>query len=243
MLRSWRWQPGSALWSREVVFTKFSLGGLYHIWLCINTCLAATTTVGFKTSQESSQLKAEVLRYLGVVRLRVRWGRAPFSSSHLGEKYIGFYKTFPVAQTVQNLPTMQETWVPSLVRKIPWRREWLPALIFSPRNSIHRGARLATVHRCCRESDMTEQPSLTYILMLRSILRGVLKSLGSFLKNHLLWFFPPMLCWRVGRDDREMWHLNLQSVEAVGSCHSVVMSIVQAGLLPYVLCTQWKDVA
>ena len=51
--------------------------------------------MGFKTSQESSQLKAEVLRYLGVVRLRVRWGRAPFSSSHLGEKYIGFYQDFP----------------------------------------------------------------------------------------------------------------------------------------------------
>ena len=38
-----------------------------------------------------------------------------------------------------------------------------------------------------------------------------------------------------------MWHLNLQSVEAVGSCRSVVMSIVQAGSLPYVLCTRWKD--
>ena len=87
---------------------------------------------------------------------------------------------------VQNLPTMQETRVPSLVRKIPWRREWLPALEFSPRNSIHRGARLAPIHRCCRESDMTEQPLLTYILMLRSILRGVSESLGSFFKNHLL---------------------------------------------------------
>ena len=34
------------------------------------------------------------------------------------------------AQTVKNLPAMQETWVPSLVRKIPWRREWLPTPVF-----------------------------------------------------------------------------------------------------------------
>ena len=31
-----------------------------------------------------------------------------------------------VAQTVKNLPTMQETHVRSLGQKIPWRREWLP---------------------------------------------------------------------------------------------------------------------
>ena len=31
---------------------------------------------------------------------------------------------FPVAQTVKNLPAMQETPVRSLVRKILWRREW-----------------------------------------------------------------------------------------------------------------------
>ena len=31
-----------------------------------------------------------------------------------------------VAQMVKSLPSVQETWVPSLGRKIPWRREWLP---------------------------------------------------------------------------------------------------------------------
>jgi len=28
---------------------------------------------------------------------------------------------------IKNLPAMQETWVYPWVRKIPWRREWLPA--------------------------------------------------------------------------------------------------------------------
>ena len=33
-------------------------------------------------------------------------------------------------QMVKNLPAMQETWVQSLVRKIPWRKEWLDTPVF-----------------------------------------------------------------------------------------------------------------
>ena len=33
-------------------------------------------------------------------------------------------------QTVKNLPAMQETQVPSLVGKIPWRRAWQPTPVF-----------------------------------------------------------------------------------------------------------------
>ena len=35
-----------------------------------------------------------------------------------------------MAQTVKNLPAMQETWVQSLVGKIPWRRAWQPTPVF-----------------------------------------------------------------------------------------------------------------
>ena len=37
-----------------------------------------------------------------------------------------------MAQTVKNLFAMQETWVRSLDLEIPWRREWLPTLVFLP---------------------------------------------------------------------------------------------------------------
>ena len=37
---------------------------------------------------------------------------------------------FLVAQTVKNLPAVQETQVWSLVRKIPWTRKWLPIPVF-----------------------------------------------------------------------------------------------------------------
>ena len=37
-----------------------------------------------------------------------------------------------LAQTVQNLPAAQETQIQSLGRKIPWRREWQPSVVFLP---------------------------------------------------------------------------------------------------------------
>ena len=43
-----------------------------------------------------------------------------------------FYGLPLVAQLVKNPPAMQETWVPSLVGKIPWRRERLPTPVFWP---------------------------------------------------------------------------------------------------------------
>ena len=38
-----------------------------------------------------------------------------------------------VAQMVRNLSAMQETRFNPWVRKIPWRREWLPTLVLLPR--------------------------------------------------------------------------------------------------------------
>ena len=40
------------------------------------------------------------------------------------------YKGFPRGSAIQNPPTMQETWVRALVRKIPWRRAWQPTPVF-----------------------------------------------------------------------------------------------------------------
>ena len=37
-----------------------------------------------------------------------------------------------VAQLVKNPPAMQKTWFDPWVGKIPWRREWLPILVFLP---------------------------------------------------------------------------------------------------------------
>ena len=62
-----------------------------------------------------------------------------------------------VAQTVKNLPAMQETRFDPWVRKIPWRREWQPTLVFLP-GEFH-GQRSLVSYRPLghKESYMTEQ--------------------------------------------------------------------------------------
>ena len=60
------------------------------------------------------------------------------------------------AQLVKNPPAMQETWVQSVGRKIPWRRERLPTPVFWP-GEFHGLYSPGS----CIESDMTERLSLS----------------------------------------------------------------------------------
>ena len=65
-----------------------------------------------------------------------------------------------VAQTVKNLPAVQETQVLSWVRKIPWRREWLPTPVFLP-GEFHGQRSLAGYSPWgCKELDMNERLTL-----------------------------------------------------------------------------------
>ena len=64
---------------------------------------------------------------------------------------------------VKNPLVMRETWVQSWVEKIPWRREQLSTSLFWP-GKFHRQRRLAACSsrsRICKESDMTNQLSLS----------------------------------------------------------------------------------
>ena len=61
-----------------------------------------------------------------------------------------------MTQTVKNLPAVQETWVRSLVGKIPWRRERITNLVFWP--GEFQGLYSPGGHK---ESDTTEGLSLS----------------------------------------------------------------------------------
>ena len=75
-----------------------------------------------------------------------------------------------VAQMVKNLPAMQDTRVGSLVGKIPWRRKWLPTPVFLPGES-HGQRSLAGCGLWGRkESNTTEQLTLSFSLIQRYIL-------------------------------------------------------------------------
>ena len=64
-----------------------------------------------------------------------------------------------VAQTVKNLPAIQNTRGQSLSREEPWRRKWQSAPVFLP--GEFRGHRNLVDNNPwgCQESDMTEQLS------------------------------------------------------------------------------------
>ena len=61
-----------------------------------------------------------------------------------------------VAQMVKNPSAMQGSWVRSLVRKISWRREWLPSPILLPEEFQGQRSLVAYTPLGCKELDMTE---------------------------------------------------------------------------------------
>ena len=65
-----------------------------------------------------------------------------------------------VAQTVKNLPAMQETWVWSLGWEDPWRRKCQPTPVFLPGESHGQRILLGYSPWGHKESDMTEQLTL-----------------------------------------------------------------------------------
>ena len=65
-----------------------------------------------------------------------------------------------VAQTVKNLPVMQETQVRSLGQEDPWRRKWQPTPVFLPRKLYGQRTLASYSSWRCKESDTTEDPHI-----------------------------------------------------------------------------------
>ena len=83
-----------------------------------------------------------------------------------------------VAQTVKNLPTMQETWVWTLGLAIPWRRAWQPTPVFLS-GEFHGQRSLVGYSPWGRqESDTSEwlALSLSYIYNVKIALKNPKKS-------------------------------------------------------------------
>ena len=67
------------------------------------------------------------------------------------------YLNFSGGSDDKNLPAVQETQVPSLGQKTPWRREWLPIPVFLP-GDFHGQWSLAGYSPWgSKKSDMTER--------------------------------------------------------------------------------------
>ena len=87
-----------------------------------------------------------------------------------------------VAQMVKNLPEMQEAQVLPWVRKIPWRREWLPTPIFLPGEFHGQRSLVGYSPWDYKELDTTEQLTLSlsgYYLSSLTIWKGDILALCS----------------------------------------------------------------
>ena len=60
-----------------------------------------------------------------------------------------------VAQAVEKLPAVQETWFDSWVGKIPWRRKWQPTPVFLPGKSHGQRNLVDSQSMGSQESDTT----------------------------------------------------------------------------------------
>ena len=72
-----------------------------------------------------------------------------------------YIRTSLIAQTVKNMPTMQETWFNPQVGKIPWRRIWQPTLVFLPREAHGQRSLVGYSPWGCKQLDTTEQVTLS----------------------------------------------------------------------------------
>ena len=80
-----------------------------------------------------------------------------------------------VAQVVRNLPAMQKPGFDPWVRKIPWRRKWLPIPVFLPEKSHGQRSRVGHSPWGCKESDTTEELKHTHTPYMRFLIRGLRK--------------------------------------------------------------------
>jgi len=64
------------------------------------------------------------------------------------------------SQTIKNLPSMQELGFDPWVRKIPWRREWLPTPVFLPKESHSQRSLVGYSSWSCKALYTTEQLTL-----------------------------------------------------------------------------------
>ena len=87
-----------------------------------------------------------------------------------------------MARMVKNLPAMQETWVRSLGREDPWRREWQPTSVLLPSEFQGQRSLVGYSPAGCKESDMTEQLTLLPYLYLSRVSNISIKLVTKQLK-------------------------------------------------------------
>ena len=87
-----------------------------------------------------------------------------------------------VAQLIENLPAMWETWVRSLGWENLWRRESLPTLVFLPGKSHGQRSLVGYSPWGCKKSDMTEWLNILHLESITNLI--LLYNSGNYIQSY-----------------------------------------------------------
>ena len=79
----------------------------------------------------------------------------PIDSRGCHFSWIGIYWSFPVSSSEESACIAGDSGFDLWVRKIPWRREWLPIPIFLLKNPLDRGSWWVSISKLCPGSGQT----------------------------------------------------------------------------------------
>ena len=93
------------------------------------------------------------------------WGRKDSNTTEKPNwtELMHIFGAYLVAHMVKNLPALQETWVRSLVRKIPWKREWQPTPVFLLGEVHGQRSLVGYSPWSCKELDTTDQLTVSLL--------------------------------------------------------------------------------
>ena len=129
--------------------------------MCVCVCVCVSDGVGWQAGDlgKSYNLSPKAVGWQNFLFLR--GGQSLFYKSfNWLNKAHPRYRASLMAQTVKNLPSLQETWFNPRVRKIPLRREWLSTPVFLPGESYRQRSLVGYSPWDHKELDTTERLTL-----------------------------------------------------------------------------------
>ena len=120
----------------SLLFVDLPIGWNWYMCVCVCVCARARARahMHLRLKHVCLEIKTEWqfqfrFRTMGLLTLMLC---LLYLFNYFFSERLVCFRASLVTQMVKNLLAMQETWVWSLLKKFPWRREWLPTQVFLP---------------------------------------------------------------------------------------------------------------
>ena len=158
----------------------------FTFWYICDTYMIHRASLVAQLVKNPPAMQETLVRFLGQED-PLKKGQAPHS---------GILGLLPVAQTGENLPAVQETWVYPCIGKILWRRERLPTPVFWPGESQGWGSLAGCSPWGGKESDTTEQLTHTIAIHMHTHTHTPANILRGRVNRHVWSCCCPGILWK-----------------------------------------------